>query len=104
MLLVTGKTFGADVIQVAELVRSLTVGAVENVPIARNCPVSCKLPTVIVLGRMVSERMPPPLPPDVPPVDPVTVRLAVALTGPANPAALAVMIVEPAFTAVTTPA
>ena len=38
-----------------EFVRSLTYGTVENVPIARNCPVSCKFPTVIELGIMVSE-------------------------------------------------
>jgi hypothetical protein len=103
LLLVTGKTFGADVIQVTEFVRSLTVGAVENVPIARNCPVSCRSRTPSVLGMMVSERMLPPLPPAVPPVDPVTVRSAVALTGPANPVELAVMTVEPALTAVATP-
>jgi hypothetical protein len=102
-LLVTGKTFGSEVNQVTELVTSLTVGAVENVPIARNCPLSCKLPKTIPLGMMVSERMLPPLPPAVPPVDPVTVRSVVEETGPANPAVLAVMIVEPAPTAVTTP-
>jgi hypothetical protein len=103
LLLVTGKTFGSDVIQVTELVRSLTVGVVENVPIARYCPLSPKLPNTIPLGMMVSERMLPPLPPATPPVDPVTVRSAVELTGPLYPVALAVMIVEPAFTAVATP-
>jgi hypothetical protein len=103
LLLVTGKTFGADVNQVTELVRSLTVGAVENVPIARNCPLSCKLPKTIPLGIMVSERMPAPLPPPVPPLVPVTVRFAEEVIGPANPVVLAVMIVEPALTAVATP-
>jgi hypothetical protein len=101
--LVIGYLFGSEVSQVTELVTSLTVGAVENVPIARNCPLSPKLPKTIPLGMIVSERMLAPLPPAVPPVDPVTVRPAVELTGPANPAALAVMIVEPAFTAVTIP-
>ncbi len=51
----TGKTLGRSESQVTELVRSLTVGAVEYVPIARKFPVSCKLPTVILLGIMVSE-------------------------------------------------
>jgi hypothetical protein len=102
--LVTGKTFGAEVNQVTELVRSLTVGAVENVPIARNCPLSCKLPKTIPLGMMVSERMPPPLPPVVPPADPVTVTPAVEVTGPLNAVALAVIVVVPALTAVTIPA
>jgi hypothetical protein len=103
LLVVTGNLFGSEVNQVTELVTSLTVGAVENVPIARNCPLSPKLPKTIPLGMMVRERMLPPLPPVVPPVDPVTVRPPVELTGPANPVALAVMIVEPALTAVATP-
>ena len=103
LLLVTGNTFGAEVTQVTELVRSLTVGVVENVPIARNCPLACKLLNEILLGIMVSERMLSPLPPDTPPADPVTVRFAVELTEPAYPVALAVMIVEPALTAVATP-
>jgi hypothetical protein len=103
LLLVTGYLFGSEVSQVTELVRSLTVGAVEKVPIARNCPVSPKVPKTIPLGMMVSERMLPPLPPFVPPVDPVTVKSAVELTGPAKPVALAVMIVDPALTAVATP-
>jgi hypothetical protein len=85
LLLVTGNLFGAEVNHVTEteLVTSLTVGVVENVPIARNCPLSPKLPKTIPLGMMVSERMLPPLPPVVPPVDPVTVKSAVELTGPA---------------------
>jgi hypothetical protein len=45
----------------------------------------------------------PPLPPAVPPVDPVTVKSAVELTGPAKPVVLAVMTVEPALTAVASP-
>jgi len=55
LLVVTGNTFGPDEIQLTELVRSLMVGGVENVPIAKNCPVSPKFPTVIELGIMVTE-------------------------------------------------
>jgi hypothetical protein len=54
-LVLTGKTSGKEESQVTELVRSRTVGEVEKVPMARKFPVSCKLPTVIVLGIMVSE-------------------------------------------------
>jgi hypothetical protein len=103
LLLVIGNLFGSEVNQVTELVTSLTVGAVENVPIARNCPLSFKLPKTIPLGMIVSERMLPPLPPAVPPVDPVTVRPAVALVGPLNAVAFAVIVVVPAPTAVTIP-
>jgi hypothetical protein len=51
----TGKTSGAEERQVTELVRSLTYGAAEKVPNARKFPVSCKFPTVIEFGMMVSE-------------------------------------------------
>jgi hypothetical protein len=51
----TGKTSGAEERQATEFVRSLTYGAAENVPNARKFPVSCKLPTVIELGMIVSE-------------------------------------------------
>jgi hypothetical protein len=85
------------------LVRSLTVGDVENVPIARNCPLWVKPPKTIPLGMMVSERMLPPLPPPVPPVDAVAVRVALELTGPLKAVALAVIVVEPAPTAVAIP-
>lgn len=54
-MLLTGKTLGKEESQVTEFVRSLTVGGVENVPIARKFPVSCRLPTVMLLGIMVSE-------------------------------------------------
>jgi hypothetical protein len=102
MLLLTGKTLGVAEIQVnvGELVRSLTVGELENVPIARNCPVSCKLPTVIELGIMVSEtRSVPPAPPP----GSVITRVALELTGPLNAIALAVMVAMPVPTAVATP-
>jgi hypothetical protein len=66
---------------VTKLVTSLTVGAVENVAIARNCPLWVKLPKTIQLGMMVSESMFPPLPPVPPvPVDAATVRVALELT------------------------
>jgi hypothetical protein len=87
---------------VTELVRSLTVGAVENVPIARNCPLWVKLPKTIPLGMMVSERILPPLLPPVP-LEPVTVKVELEEVGPLNAVALAVMVVVPALTAVTTP-
>jgi hypothetical protein len=99
---VTGNSFGAEVSQVTELVRSLTVGAVENVPIARNCPLWVKLPKTIPLGMMVSERILPPLLPPVP-LEPVTVKEELEEVGPLNAVALAVMVVVPALTAVTTP-
>jgi hypothetical protein len=51
----TGKELGKEESQVTELVRSLTYGAVENVPIARKFPVSSKLPTVSEPGIIVSE-------------------------------------------------
>jgi hypothetical protein len=44
------------------------------------------------------------LPPPVPPLEPVTVRVAVELTWPLNPVALAVIVVVPAPTAVAIPA
>src|SRR5665213_3216599 len=53
----TGKTLGvAEVhVRVGEFVRSRTYGTLENVPIAKNCALSCRLPTVIALGMMVSD-------------------------------------------------
>lgn len=103
LFVLTGKTLGKEEIQVSvgEFVRSLTVGAVENVPMARNCPVSCKLPTVIELGIIVSETSTPP--PTAPCPVPVTTRVALELTGPLNAVALAVMTVVPALTPVATP-
>lgn len=54
------------------------------------------------LGITVSERR---VPPDAPPVedDPVTVKVALELTGPLNPVAVAVIVVVPDPTAVTNP-
>jgi hypothetical protein len=51
----TGKTSGNEERQTTEFVRSLMYGAAENVPKARKFPVSCKFPTVIELGIIVSE-------------------------------------------------
>jgi hypothetical protein len=103
LLLVTGNTFGAEVSQVTELVRSLTVGAVEKVPIARNCPLDPKLPKLIPLGIIISERIPPPLPPVPTATVPGTVRTPLELTGPLYAVALAVIEVVPGLTAVATP-
>jgi hypothetical protein len=57
VLVFTGKESGKEDIQVVfgSFVRSRTNGTSENVPIARNWPVSCRLPTVSELGTMVSE-------------------------------------------------
>src|ERR1700758_3626935 len=55
LLVLTGNESGKEESQVTELVRSLTKGTVEYVPMARNCPVSCKSPTVIAFGMIVSE-------------------------------------------------
>jgi len=101
-LLSTGKTLGVAEIQVSvgEFVKSLTAGVPENVPIARNCPVSCKLPTVMELGMMVSESR---FPPAGPPPKPVTVRIALELVRPLNADPPAVIVVVPALTAVATP-
>lgn len=100
----TGKTLGLAEIQVSmgEFVRSLTVGVLENVPIARNCPVSCKLRTVIELGIIVNETKSPPPAPVLPP-EPETTRVALELTGPLNASAEAVIVVVPPLTAVATP-
>jgi hypothetical protein len=103
LLLVIGYRFGADVSQVTELVRSLTVGAVEKVPIARNCPLAPKSPKSIPLGMMVSERIPPPLPPVPVATVPGTVRTPLELTGPLYAVALAVIEVVPGLTAVASP-
>jgi hypothetical protein len=84
------------------LVRSLTVGAVENVPIARYCPLWVRLPKTIPLGMMVSERILPPLLPPVP-LAPVTVRVPLEEVGPLNAVEVAVIVVVPAPTAVTSP-
>ena len=98
----TGNTFGAEVSHFTELVRSLTVGEVEKVPIARNCPLWVRLPKTIPLGMMVSERILPPLLPPAPLV-PVTVMTALEEVGPLNAVALAVIVAVPALTAVTSP-
>src|ERR1700722_2995126 len=51
-LVFTGKTLGEEVSHCTELVRSRVVGGVEYVPMARNCPASSKLPTVIEVGMI----------------------------------------------------
>jgi branched-subunit amino acid transport protein AzlD len=105
VLVFTGKTLGTEETQVSigEFVRSLTVGAVENVPIARNCPLSCRLPTVIELGIIVSEsRVLDPVPPPLV-VVPATVSVEVPTSRPENPFMLAAIVVVPGPTAVASP-
>ena len=53
-----GKRLGAEDIQLTEFVKSLTVGELENVPMARNWPVPCQLRTVTELGMIVSDSRP----------------------------------------------
>ena len=96
-----GKMFGAPEIQLTEFVRSLTVGADANVPIARYWPVPCRLFTVTEFGMMESESRPVTLP--VLPVGLITVIVLVVETTPVNPFMLAVIVVVPADTAVATP-
>jgi hypothetical protein len=101
VLVLTGKTLGKEEIQVTvgEFVRSLTYGAVENVPIARNCPVPCKLPTARELGMISSERRLPALSG----AELVTVRVAKELVAPLNAIPPAVIVVVPTPIAVATP-
>jgi hypothetical protein len=101
VLVLTGKTLGKAEIQVTvgEFVRSRTNGAVENVPIARNCPVPPILPTARELGMMVSERRLPALSPG----ELVTVRVALELVAPLYAVPPAVMVVVPTPIAVATP-
>ena len=104
--MLTGNTFGSEVSHVTELVRSLTSGGEEKVPIARNCPFSVKAPKTIPLGMMVSDRILSPLPvPPVPvfPDEPGTVRTPLELTRPLNAVAVAVIDVVPPLSAVTSP-
>jgi hypothetical protein len=89
---------GAAETQVTELVRSLTCGLVEYVPMARKFPVPCKLPTVILLGIMVSESSGSGAAVDV------TVTVAVAdTTLESGFVHSAVMVLVPTLTPVTTP-
>jgi hypothetical protein len=53
--LLTVKMLGSEESHVTVLVRSLTYGAVEKVPMARKFPVPCKLATEMLLGITVSE-------------------------------------------------
>ncbi len=60
---------------------------------------SCKLPTVIELGMMLTESRFPAFPPAVP----VTVSVALALVAPLKAVPPAVIVVVPGVTAVATP-
>jgi hypothetical protein len=99
-LVLTGNTLGTEEIHVSvgELVRSRTYGTVENVPIARNCPVSCRFPTVIELGIMVRESRGS----GAAVVDTATFAL-VETTLPSEFVSTAVIVVLPAATPVTWP-
>jgi hypothetical protein len=77
-----------------------TVAPDEVVPIARNWLVWPGEETDCDPGMMASETT---LPVATPPPELATVRVALALTGPAKPAALAVIVVVPAPTAVANP-
>lgn len=95
----TGKIFGAEDSHVTEFVRSRTVGGVENVPMAKNWPVSCRFPTVTEVGISVSERS------GSGAGVVVTVTAAVAeTTDPSGFVSSAVIVVLPALTPVTKPA
>jgi hypothetical protein len=83
-----------------ELVR-FTVAPDEVDPMARNWLVWVGALTVCELGMTLIETI---VPPAWPPLEPVTVKVALALMGPAYPPALAVIVVEPAPTAVASPA
>jgi len=77
-----------------------TVAPEEVVPMAMNWLVCPGEETVCEPGITASETIAPPADP---PVEPVTVSTALDATGPANPAALAVIVVVPAPTAVANP-
>jgi hypothetical protein len=95
----TGKISGSVEIQVTALVRSLTCGEVENVPIARKFPVPCKLRTLMLDGIMVSE--------SIGSGAAVAVTVMVAgdadTTVPSGFVQIAVIVVEPALNPVTSP-
>ena len=78
-----------------------TVAPDDVVPIARNCAVSPGVVTVCDPGITAREMTVPPAVP-LPPEE-VTVIAALELAWPLNAAALAVIVVEPAPTAVTRP-
>jgi hypothetical protein len=103
VLVSTGKILGKEEIQVTESVRSLTYGEVENVPIAKNCPVPCRSSTESELGRIVSESRGSGAAVEVT----VTVAVAVTTLAGVEPEAgfvhSAVMTADPALTPLTTP-
>src|SRR5690348_9825827 len=97
----TGNIFGNAEIQLTELVRSLTVGELEKVPIARNWPVPCRLSTVTELGMIESQSRP--WTPPVVPLGFITATVPLPETTPVKPFIVAVIVVVPAATAVTRP-
>jgi hypothetical protein len=77
-----------------------TVAPDDVVPMARNCAVCPGAVTVCEPGITASDTTEPPA---VTPPDEVTVITALELAGPLNATALAVIVAEPAPTAVTKP-
>ncbi len=98
VLVLIGNVFGAEESQVTVLVRSLTLGVVENVPIARNWPVSFNSPTLIEPGIMVSDSS------GSGAAERLTETLAVAeTTEPSAFVQIAEIVVVPALTPVASP-
>jgi hypothetical protein len=104
-LVSTGKTLGKVEIQVSvgEFVRSLTYGAVENVPIAKNCPDPCKLRTVSEFGIIVSESRGSGAGVEVTVTEAVAVNTLAGVEPEAGFVHSAVMVVDPTLTPLTTP-
>jgi hypothetical protein len=80
---------------------SMSVGVVEKVPYARNCPVPSRLAVEIEFGRMVIETRGSPAPVVLEVA--VTVSEVEEVTVPFHPAAEAVMVAVPAATPVASP-
>src|SRR5581483_4461703 len=98
-------TVGVLELQVTEFVR-YKVEPFDVVPIAMNCVVWPAVATVCAVGMIASETTAPvpplPVPPPVPPADPTVIESS-ELTGPLKPCAVAVTVLVPDPTPVTTP-
>lgn len=103
VLVSTGNILGKAEIQVTESVRSRSYGALEKVPIAKNCPVPCKLRTESELGMIVSESRGSGAGVEVTVTDAVAVTTLLGLPPLAGFVHSAVMVAEPALTPLTTP-
>jgi hypothetical protein len=101
---VTGVVTGVvPLVRVNPFVMSITIGGFANVPYARNWPVPSRLSVVIEPGRIVIESRSSPAGALPEPAGAVTVRVALADTGPLNPCAVAVIVAVPAPFAVAFP-